>query len=201
MFGGFYTVRFQVNEAVGRSVMYAHAGRMLGGNSAFAHIGTYEERDGGQNLSEFPTSLASRGLVGLGVFLFDPEMQDDVTYRCEGLSEWGGQAAWEVRFEQKRDVESRLMTWRNNRGVYPVALKGRAWISSSTYDVVHLETDLRLTRDGQIVLFPDPSLERTTDGIGEVSAYTLEQLRRDPHILGWLSWLSSQQPPLVKATL
>jgi hypothetical protein len=46
VFGGFYKVRFQVNEAVGRSVMYAHGGRMLGGNSAFAHIGTYEERDG-----------------------------------------------------------------------------------------------------------------------------------------------------------
>ncbi len=46
MFGGFYTVRFQVNEAVGRSVMYAHGGRMLGGNSAFAHIGTYQEDDG-----------------------------------------------------------------------------------------------------------------------------------------------------------
>jgi integrase len=29
---------------------------------------------------------------------------------------------------------------------------------------------------------------------------TLDQLRRDPHILGWLSWLSSQQPPLVKST-
>lgn len=46
MFGGFYTVRFQVNDAVGRSVMYAHGGKLLGGNSAFAHIGTYEERDG-----------------------------------------------------------------------------------------------------------------------------------------------------------
>jgi hypothetical protein len=46
LFGGFYTVRFQVNDAVGRSVMYAHAGKMLGGNSAFAHIGTYEEVDG-----------------------------------------------------------------------------------------------------------------------------------------------------------
>ena len=102
-----------------------------------------EERDGGENLSEFPTSLASRGLVGLGVFLFDPEYQDDVTYRCEGLSEWRGQAAWEIRFEQKREVESRLMTWRNNRGLFPVALKGRAWISSTTYDVIHLETDLR----------------------------------------------------------
>lgn len=28
----------------------------------------------------------------------------------------------------------------------------------------------------------------------------LDQLRRDPHILGWLTWLCSQQPPLVKAT-
>jgi hypothetical protein len=46
VFGGFYTVRFQVNEAVGRSVMYAHGGQMLGGNSAFAHIGTYLEADG-----------------------------------------------------------------------------------------------------------------------------------------------------------
>ncbi len=46
MFGGFYTVRFQVDDAVGRGVMYANAGKMLGGNSAFAHIGTYEESDG-----------------------------------------------------------------------------------------------------------------------------------------------------------
>jgi hypothetical protein len=28
-------------------------------------------------------------------------------------------------------------------------------------------------------------------------ARTLEQLRRDPHILGWLKWLSSQKPPLT----
>jgi hypothetical protein len=43
---GFYKVRFQVNDAVGRSVMYAHGGSMLGGNSAFAHYGTYHEADG-----------------------------------------------------------------------------------------------------------------------------------------------------------
>jgi hypothetical protein len=40
---GFYKVRFQLGESVGRSVMYARNGKMLGGNSAFAHIGTYEE--------------------------------------------------------------------------------------------------------------------------------------------------------------
>jgi hypothetical protein len=43
---GFYKVRFQVNDAVGRSVMYVHGGSMLGGNSAFAHYGTYSEADG-----------------------------------------------------------------------------------------------------------------------------------------------------------
>jgi hypothetical protein len=45
LFEGFYKVRFQLGAAVGRSVMYARDGRMLGGNSAFAHIGTYEKRD------------------------------------------------------------------------------------------------------------------------------------------------------------
>ncbi|MFB9264193.1 GrlR family regulatory protein [Bradyrhizobium erythrophlei] len=43
MFEGFYKVRFQLGEAVGRSVMYVRDGKMLGGNSAFAHIGTYEK--------------------------------------------------------------------------------------------------------------------------------------------------------------
>jgi hypothetical protein len=35
----FYKVRFQVDDAVDRSVMYVHGGSMLGGNSAFAHYG------------------------------------------------------------------------------------------------------------------------------------------------------------------
>jgi len=47
LFEGFYKVRFQLGEAVGRSVMYARDGRMLGGNSAFAHIGGYEKGDDG----------------------------------------------------------------------------------------------------------------------------------------------------------
>ena len=46
MLEGFYKVRFQVNDAVGRSVMYVHGGSMLGGNSAFAHYGTYSEAGG-----------------------------------------------------------------------------------------------------------------------------------------------------------
>jgi hypothetical protein len=40
---GFYKVEFQVDGASGRSVMYAHDGLLLGGGSAFAHIGTYRQ--------------------------------------------------------------------------------------------------------------------------------------------------------------
>lgn len=43
MLDGFYKVEFSVNGASGRSVMYAHGGVLLGGGSAFAHIGTYQE--------------------------------------------------------------------------------------------------------------------------------------------------------------
>lgn len=40
-----------------------------------------------------------------------------------------------------------------------------------------LETDLRFTRDGQIVCFHDPTLERMTDGTGLVGDRSLEELR------------------------
>lgn len=42
----------------------------------------------------------------------------------------------------------------------------------------HVETDLHLTADGQLVCFHDPIVDRTTDGTGPVSSYTLPELRR-----------------------
>ena len=41
-----------------------------------------------------------------------------------------------------------------------------------------LETDLRFTRDDQIVLLHDSTLDRTTDGQGAVQTYTLAELKR-----------------------
>jgi hypothetical protein len=46
VFNGFYKCDYRAGDVVGRSVMYCHDGRMLGGNSAFAHVGAYEETDG-----------------------------------------------------------------------------------------------------------------------------------------------------------
>ena len=41
-----------------------------------------------------------------------------------------------------------------------------------------LEFDLRLTRDGQLVVFHDATLERTTDGHGAIEQHTLAELQR-----------------------
>ncbi|MEK9280142.1 MULTISPECIES: GrlR family regulatory protein [unclassified Bradyrhizobium] len=46
MLDGLYKVEYGINGAFGRSIMCMHEGKLLGGNSAFAHLGTYQERDG-----------------------------------------------------------------------------------------------------------------------------------------------------------
>ena len=41
-----------------------------------------------------------------------------------------------------------------------------------------LEFDLRVSRDGQLVVFHDPTLERTTDGHGAVDQHSVAELKR-----------------------
>lgn len=41
-----------------------------------------------------------------------------------------------------------------------------------------VEFDLHVTRDGQLVLFHDPTLDRTTNGSGPIAAHTLADLRQ-----------------------
>jgi hypothetical protein len=126
-----------------------------------------ESRDGGQGVDAFPTNLATTGLVGLGVAVLEPEYENDFVYKCEGLSSWRGQAAWQLRFEQKRNVESRVRVWRRRGEVFPVALKGRVWLAANSYDLLHMETDLRdpiekltLVRDHLVIDYGPVTFER-----------------------------------------
>jgi hypothetical protein len=52
---GLYKVEYGINDAFGRSVMCMHAGKLLGGNSAFAHLGTYQEQSNGEIAAEIVT--------------------------------------------------------------------------------------------------------------------------------------------------
>ncbi|MGA2419967.1 MAG: tetratricopeptide repeat protein, partial [Candidatus Acidiferrum sp.] len=67
-----------------------------------------ERRDGGTKTDEFPTSLATVGLVSLGVDVFQPGFAKALDFKCEGLGQWRGKAAWIVYFQQKPGVKSYL---------------------------------------------------------------------------------------------
>ena len=113
-----------------------------------------ERRDGGANTDEFPTSLATVGLVSLGVDVFHPGFAKALDFKCEGLGQWRGKAAWILHFEQKQGMKSYLRLWETKTKTVEIPLKGRVWVAAGSYNVLHVESDLRepmkdleLTRD------------------------------------------------------
>ena len=111
-------------------------------NHHFLNVEEYRlGKDGGQ--AEFPGGVATNGLPAL-VLIFHPFNAPDFTMTCEGLARLSTGLAWQVHFKQRPDKPNVIKRYRI--GVdgpsYPVALKGRAWISSDTYQIVRLETDL-----------------------------------------------------------
>jgi len=101
-----------------------------------------EYRNGTDDASAFPEHFATRGLPSQ-VFVFHPYYQGEFDMKCEGLARQGTGFAWQVHFEQKANVASRMQVHYLNGRRYPVPLKGRAWIDSTSYQVVRLQTDLR----------------------------------------------------------
>jgi len=113
-----------------------------------------ESRDGGTGVDSFPTSLATVGLMGLGSSIFHPGFASALDFTCEGLGQWRGKPAWLMYFRQKPNQRSYLRLWRTQTKTVEVPLKGRVWVAATTYQVLHVETDLRdpmkeleLTRD------------------------------------------------------
>jgi tetratricopeptide (TPR) repeat protein len=100
-----------------------------------------ELRDGSFGLDDIPGSLAMEGIPAVGV-VFNEAYANDFNFTCEGLGEWKGQTAWQVRFEQKADRPSRIHGWMINNKIYPASMKGRAWLSADSYQLLHVETDL-----------------------------------------------------------
>ncbi len=127
-----------------------------------------ERRDGGTGLDEFPTSLATVGLLSLGVDVFHPGFSGALQFRCEGLGQWQGKPAWLVHFEQRPGQRSYLRIWQTKRATYEVPLKGRVWVAASSYEVLHIESDLRepikeleLTRDHLVIDYGPVTFEHS----------------------------------------
>jgi tetratricopeptide (TPR) repeat protein len=89
----------------------------------------------------YPDGIGSTGFVMLAL-VFHPEMQADFDFDCEGQGKWSGKPSWLVHFRQRPDRPNRMQDYNLAGKIYRVDLKGRAWISSETSQIVHIEADI-----------------------------------------------------------
>jgi hypothetical protein len=112
-----------------------------------------EYRNGSLDPSLFPAQIATMGLPAMAL-IFHPSQVSDFSVTCEGLGQWHGHPAWQIHFAQRPDRPNRIRAYLIGQHLYPVPLKGRAWIDASNYQVVRLETEL---------MKPIPEIELTQE--------------------------------------
>jgi tetratricopeptide (TPR) repeat protein len=105
------------------------------------YLNVDEYRDGSLGYEMFPNGLATVGLPSI-ILMFHPANVGDYDMTCEGLGSWQGTPAWQVYFRHRDETRSPIRTYKIGGHVYPVSLKGRAWIGASNLQVLRIETDL-----------------------------------------------------------
>jgi tetratricopeptide (TPR) repeat protein len=92
-------------------------------------------------VNDSPGHIASTGLAGLA-FVFHPHVRDNFTLTCEGLGDWHGQATWLVHFRQRDDRLNSMHSYKVGNQIYPVKLKGRAWITADKFQIIRIEAEM-----------------------------------------------------------
>ena len=100
-----------------------------------------EYRNGGSSPEQFPGHIATIGTPSL-VLIFHPRHLKDFQMKCEGLGEWQGKRAWQVRFEERADRRNSMSVVEIDGRSFGPRLRGRAWILADSYQVARLESDL-----------------------------------------------------------
>jgi hypothetical protein len=111
------------------------------GRAPNGYLSMHEYRSLSPISPQFPDRIATEGTPIL-VLVFHPLYARDFEMNCEGLGDWRGRPAWQVRFEQRRDRQNRLSNVVVKNHLYGVRLRGRAWILADSHQVARLETDL-----------------------------------------------------------
>ena len=129
-----------------------------------------EYRNGSADPSQFPARIATQGLPAMALVLH-PVMISDFDLTCEGLGQWNGHPAWQIRFEQRADRPSRMRAYVIEHRSYAVPLKGRVWLDAATYQVQRLDSQL-------LKLIPEIGLtqERMAIDYGPVQFQTHKEL-------------------------
>jgi len=93
------------------------------------------------DVANLPDKIMTNGFPAVAL-VFHPDMRENFDIRCEGLGQLKGQAVWLMHFQQREDRPNRLQSYKVREYTYPVALKGRAWISADSFQIVRMETEL-----------------------------------------------------------
>jgi len=117
----------------------------------------------------YPDNIASTGFITLAL-VFHPDMQKDFDLECEGQADWHGQPSWLVHFRQRHDHPNRMHGYSLGDQLFPVDLKGRAWITADKFQIVRIEADMikpmpeiQLLSEHQTVEYgPVPFLRKNT---------------------------------------
>lgn len=126
---GLYKVEYGVDDAFGRSVMCMHAGKMLGGNSAFAHLGTYQESNG-EIAAEIITQRHND----------DPYYKSLMGADVAAISVRGRAEGNRIRFEGTAAPRPGALFWANltrldDEAVPPVGRVGQGGIVNGLYSI------------------------------------------------------------------
>jgi hypothetical protein len=112
-----------------------------GGPRRNGYLSVREYRSRAPQPEQFPDGVATEGTPSL-MRVFHPLYTQDFDMLCEGLGTWKGQAAWQVRFEQRRDRPNHMSNVVVRGRMYNIRLRGRAWILQDSYQLARMEMDL-----------------------------------------------------------
>jgi hypothetical protein len=149
---GLYKVEYDIANGSGRSVLYAHAGKMLGGNTAFAHFGSYQDVDG-EIIARLRTRRHSKSPQRRSL-----TSSDEVTISIRGRPQ-GKLYRFEGDVVEDASLFRAIMTPLGDDDVPPPGIVGEGGIVSGLYSInIRMldgiaggQTGVMLLRDGRIL--------------------------------------------------
>jgi hypothetical protein len=149
---GLYKVEYDIANGSGRSVLYAHAGKMLGGNTAFAHFGSYQDVDG-EIVARLRTRRHSKSPQRRSL-----TSSDEVTLSIRGRPQ-GKLYRFEGDVVEDASLFRAIMTPLGDDDVPPPGIVGEGGILSGLYSInIRMldgiaggQTGVMLLRDGRIL--------------------------------------------------
>jgi tetratricopeptide (TPR) repeat protein len=116
-----------------------------------------EYRSGNSGIRQ--ASVMDSGTAAFAL-IFHPTHVGNFDFRCEGLTDLKGSLAWQVHFEESTDPNRSFTAVRWQGSIYLPRFKGRAWITTDSYNVMRIETDLLapiaqidLQREHQVIAY------------------------------------------------